>query len=333
MERRNFPHLCSRALAVLFAVLLCGCGERTRTARDAAEEMARMLSEQRTTEAYRETTSAFRFRCSQNYFEARARDLGLCDARGVKWDEPERDERLATVRGVFTLKDDSKLPLKFVFSMEDGGWRLVEARSVPAPGAGVPEDVFAVAARTADTVSARAVEILEPNAAGIPPEPQLRQLAEDTLLLWNAAIRNGGDFSALYDAASDRWKYRGSKRDDLEYIGPDPERIQRSDPKNTKNRLTTGALRNAFEAAINAKVDISAIRGRKMILSEPARVNSDGVLALRGTFDAVVTQEAMPGRGWRVEFMLEYVREATLWKLFGLTVSVLAADKKATPAP
>ena len=333
MERLNFPHLCFRALALLFTALLCGCEDRSRTARDVAEEMSRMFSEQRIAQAYEGTASAFRFRRSQNYFEARVRDLGLCDARGVKWSEAERSGKLATVRGVFTLKNDSQMPLNFIFSMEDGGWRLIEARSAPAPGGGVAEDVFAVASRTRDTLGARAVDILEPNATDIPPEPQLRQLTEDTLLLFNEAIQNGGDFSVLYAAASDRWKFRGRDPRDLTYGGSDPERVAKLDPYNNDNRLTAAALHNAFAAAVEAKVDISPIRGKKMILSEPARVNSDGVLVLNGTFDATVFQASIPGLPRRVEFLLEYVREGTQWKLFGLTVNILAADKKPKPQP
>jgi hypothetical protein len=333
MEHRRFSHACHVALALLFTAILGGCEDRSRTARDAAEELARMFSDQRIAEAYEGTAAAFRFRRSQNYFEARVRDLGLCDARAVKWDEAERNGRLATVRGVFTLKDEGKLTLNFVFAMEDGAWRLVEARSVPAPGAGMAEDVFAVAARTRDTVSTRSVEILEPNATEIPPESQLRQLAEDTLLLFNEAIQNGGDFTALYAAASDRWKYRGRKREDLDYVGSDPNRIVNADPENKDGRLTVAALRKAFAAAVDAKVDLTPIKGKKMILYEPARVNSDGVLILNGAFDATVSRPDKPGIPHRVDFMLEYVREGTQWKLFGLTVNILAVDKKSRPAP
>lgn len=286
-----------------------------------------MFSEQRIAEAYQQTASAFRFTRSENYFEARVRDLGLCDAREAKWGEPERHGRLATVHGVFTLKDGTKLPLNLTLTLEDGVWRLIEAKSDPASGTGAVEDVFAVAARTRDTVKTRAMEILEPNALAVPAEPQLRQLAEDTLLLFNEAIQNGGDFSALYAAASDRWKYRGRDPRDLAYGGSDPVRLAKLDPYNNENRLTTAALQTAFAAAVQAKVDLAPIKGQKMILSEPARVNSDGVLNLNGTFDVTVYQASVPGRPRRVEFMLEYVHEAAHWKLFGLTVNILAADK------
>ncbi len=340
MGRPTFPHGLRSTLALLFAAMLCGCEDRSRSARDAAEEMGRMLSDQRIAEAYAETALAFRFRRSQSYFEARVRDLGLCDARAVKWGEPERSGRLATVRGIFTLKDDSRLPLNFIFSMEDGAWRIIEARSIPAAGGGA-EDVFAVAARTKDTkgtestLGIRAMEIVEPNAITVPAEPQLRQLAEDTLVLFNEAIQNGGDFSALYASASDRWKYRGRDPKDLArdvaYSGSDPERRAKQDPFNNDNRLTLAALNNAFAATVAARVDLSPIKGKKMILSEPARVNSDGVLTLNGTFDAIVFQATAPGRARRVGFKLEYVCEQTRWKLFGLTVNILAEEKPSRP--
>ena len=321
MERPAFPHRPILTLALIFAALLCGCEDRSRTARDAAQDLAKLFSERKFAEAYAQTAPAFQFRRSENYFEARLLDLGLCEARDVKWGEPERNGRLATVRGIFALKDGSRLPLNFVFNLEDGAWRLIEARSVPGPG-GVAEDVFAVAARTPDTVSTRAVEILAPNDTDIPPESQLRQLVEDTLLLFNDAIQNGGDFTALYASASDRWKLRGRTREEIEYVGSDPVRIAKSDPENRDDRLTLGAMRTAFAAHIQAKVDLSPIKGKKMILSSPPRLNSDGVLSLNGTFDANVIQASDPDRPRRVEFSLEYVREAGWWKLISLTVNL-----------
>jgi hypothetical protein len=326
MQIRSFSERLPLPLALIFAALLCGCGEGTGTARDAAEEMSRRFAEQRFAEAYAQAASAFRFTRSANYFEARVRDLGLCEATEAKWDEPERHGRLAKVRGIFTLKGGGKLALNCTFTMEEGAWRLIETRSDPAPGTGKIEDVFAVAARTRDSASARAMEIMEPNAPGIPPEQHLRQLAEATLMLFNEAIQNGGDFSPMYAAASDRWKYRGRDPRELTYGGSDPSRIAKLDPYNTENRLTTTALRNAFAAAVEARVDLSPIRGTRLLLSEAARVNSDGVLTVKGTFDASVYQASSPGVPRKLDFSLEYVNEAGQWKLFGLTVNVVARD-------
>ena len=326
MQPASFPPRFPRTLALCFTALLCGCEDRSRTPRDVAEEMSQMFSQQRIADAYQQTASAFRFTRSANYFEARVRDLGLCDASEVKWGEAARHGRLATVRGVFTLKDGSKFPLNFTLSMEDGSWRLIEAKSDPGPGTGAVEEVFAVASRTRDTSSARAMEILEPNALGVPSEPQLRQLAEDTLLLLNEAMQNGGDFAALYASASDRWKFRGRDPRELAYGGSDPARLTKLDPFNNENRLTAAALHNAFAAAVEARVDLAPIKGRRMILFQPARVNSDGVLNLNGTFGTAVYQASLPGSPRMLKFALEYVCEAGHWKLFGLTVQIEAAQ-------
>jgi hypothetical protein len=327
MQSANFPPRFFRTLALLFAAMFCGCADRSRTARDVAEEMSRHFTEQRFAEAYEEASSAFRFTRSASYFEARVRDLGLCDAKSVTWGDPDRHGRLATVRGVFTLKEGGEFPLNFTFAMEDGAWRLIEARPDPGPGGVAAEDVFAVMARTKDTIGARSMEILEPSALEVPAEPQLRQLAEDTLLLFNEAIQNGGDFSALYESASDRWKYRGRDPHDLSYGGSSAARSAIKDPFNDENRLTAAALHHAFSAAVEAKVDLSPIKGTKLVLSEPARVNSDGVLSVNGTFDAIVSQASMPDSPRKLDFVLEYVREASRWKLFGLTVHVVAPPK------
>jgi ribosomal protein S13 len=184
------------------------------------------------------------------------------------------------------------------------------------------DEVFTVTSRTKDSVKIRAAEVLEPMALAVPTESQLHRLAEDTLLTFNDAIQNGGDFSTLYAEASDRWKYRGKDPRDLTYVGSDPLRVVGGDPFNEENRLTATALRRAFDAAIQAKIDISALKGARMILSEPARINSEGVLRIAGTFDCVATQgEAKMPR--KLDFMLEYVFESSRWKLFGITVNLL----------
>ncbi len=328
MEFPRFLRLTSRAAAFAIAALACGCDGRKRTAADAAGEMARHFTEQRFAEAYQQASTEFRFTKTANYFEARVRDLGLSEARGVKWGEPETNGGLSSVRGVFTLKDGREVPLTFTFNMEGGDWRLIEARSEPSGGRR-GEDVFAVAWRTRDTMEAKATEIQEPSAPDIPSEPQLRQLAEDTLLLFNEAIQNGGDFAALFAAASDRWKLRGRTKEEISYVGSDPERRRKADPENNEHRLTMAAMKSAFSAHVAAKIDLSAIRGQKLLLSSPPRVNSDGVLILAGTFDAAVFMATLPGQPRKLEFSLEYVHEAGTWKLFGLTVNVAAPTNAA----
>jgi hypothetical protein len=87
------------------------------------------------------------------------------------------------------------------------------------------------------------------------------------------------------------------------------------------------ALRNAFAAAVEAKVDLSPLQNAKMVLLEPARSNSDGVLNLKGKFECDVFHAAESTKPNRVEFALEYVMEASKWKLFGITVHILRQEK------
>ena len=76
MQPRTFPNRFLSTLALLFTAVLCGCEDRSRTARDAAEELSRMLSEHRFAEAYAAASPVFRFTRSANYFEARVRESG-----------------------------------------------------------------------------------------------------------------------------------------------------------------------------------------------------------------------------------------------------------------
>jgi hypothetical protein len=271
---------------------------------------------------------AFKLSRSAQYFEARARELGLSDVTAVEWGQPDQQGRLTKIRGVFTKTDGNKLPLSFTFILEGGDWRLHEAKSDPAPGTGVVDDVFAVAARSRDSAKNRVSEFLEPSSLVVPPDLELRRLIEDTLMQFNEAMLNGGDFATLYAEASDRWKYRGRDPGELAYAGTDPLRTKQADPFNHENRLTTAALRNAFDAAVRAKVDLSPIKGAKMELREPARINSDGVLLVNGSFDCAVFHATEPDKPNKLQFMLEYVMEASKWKLFGITVHILRIEKQ-----
>lgn len=310
-------------ILLVIAVALSACSGRKDTPREAAERFFNTCTAGEFAAAYEQASLAFRLTRTAKYFEARARDLGLDSVKSMKWGEPVPQGNTMKVRGEFSLVDGARLALNVAFVEENGRWQLLEARTDPAPRTGVADDVFSVAARTKDTVKARATEVLEPIALTLPSETQLRALAEDTLMKFNEAILNGGDFTALYESASDRWKYRGRDPHELSYAGSDRSRTAGADPFNEENRLTTAALRNAFDGAVRVQVDLTPIKGKKMILVEPARINSDGVLRMAGTFDCLVTQGGPAGIPRKLDFALEYVFESSNWKLFGITVNLI----------
>ena len=307
-----------RFIPMLIAALLCGCGGPKDSPRDAAQRFVNLCAEGKLDAAYEQASVAFKLTRTAKYFEARVRDIGLDTAKRVEWGEPEPRGKAMKLRGEFTLKDGGRLALNLAFLDEDGRWRLLDAKTDPAPQTGEVDEVFTVTSRSKDSVAIRATQVLEPIALAVPSESQLQRLAEYTLLTFNEAIQSGGDFSTLYAEASDRWKYRGKDPRELSLRGK-----AALDPFNDENRLTESALRRAFDAAIQAKIDISPLKGTKMILSEPARINSDGVLRLTGTFDCVVTQGAEPKLPRKLDFLLEYVFESSRWKLFGITVNLL----------
>ena len=286
---------------------------------NAAQRFFTYCSEGKVDAAYEQASAAFKLARTAKYFDARVRDLGLDTVTRVEWGELEPRGKAMKLRGEFTLRDGGKFTLNLALLEEDGQWRLLDAKTDPAPQTGAVDDVFAVTSRAKDSAALRATEVLEPIALAVPSDSQLQRLAEDTLLTFNDAIQNDGDFSALYADASDRWKYRGKDPRELSLRGKVP-----IDPFNDENRLTASALHRAFDSAIQAKIDISPLKGTKMILSEPARINSDGVLRLAGTFDCVVTQGGEAKLPRKLDFLLEYVFESSKWKLFGITVNLLA---------
>jgi hypothetical protein len=133
---------------------------------------------------------------------------------------------------------------------------------------------------------------------------------------------NRNDFSDFFVAVSDRWKYRGKDPRALNYTGTDPRRLAESDPQNQARRLTVEALRANFQPFVEAKVDLTPIKGKPMILTSPAHITSDGVLTLAGTYDNFVFQGGFSAQTRKLRFKLEYVMEGSSWRLFGITLNL-----------
>lgn len=170
--------------------------------------------------------------------------------------------------------------------------------------------VFASPDTLAQTAAAEGS--VEANAVTLPADDETQQLVEETLLRFDAAVKTA-DFGDFLASVSQRWRYRGK----------DPAVAEKQDPKNLDHRITKAALEKTFKVFTQHQVDLSPLKGKKMRLDAPASLNADGVLTLQGRYETEVTA----GTGAQLtarkaSFKLEFVREDTHWKLFGISVDL-----------
>lgn len=306
----------SRLLLLLAALFLAGCGEPKQSPKDVAADFFAKCASGKSAEAYKSSARVFQLERTEKYFEARVRDLGLDQVKTVSWSEPDVKGDTQRFTGIFTLQDDRTLTLHVTLAKEDGAWKVLGAREPKGK-----EDVFAVVARTQDTQNDRDKAFLEPVAMAMPSDRQLQQLVEKTLMDFNDAVQRA-DFADFFASVSDRWKYRGKDPRVLNYMGNDPRLREQADPSNRERRLTLSALQSSFEPFVAAKVDLSPIKGKSMVLAKPAHISSDGVLSMEGHYKEFVFQGGFPPQPRRVKFKLEYVFEGSSWRLFGITVNL-----------
>jgi hypothetical protein len=288
----------ARLLAFALALILAGCGAPPLTPAQVAERFFAQCSEKKFTDAYNSTTVAFRVEKSAKYFEARVRDLSFDKVKKFEWQEPQIKGDIAQRWGDITLPSDEKLTIVVSMHRDGKSWRIHEINRVDSR---IKDDLFAVRPRSFDTAEASSKAFTEPVSMEPPTERLVRKMVEKTLSDFNEGIK-AGDFSEFFNTVSDRWKFRGMTKREIE-----------QDLANVANRITIPSLNTAFKSFIDAKVDISGITKAEMKLVEPARINSDGVLLAEGEFSTSPT---------RVIFRLEYFFEGGRWKLFGLSVDL-----------
>ena len=311
-----------RILLLLVTLAVASCSGPKTNPKDAAVEFFQKCASGNSAAAYQSASKVFQLERSQKYFEARVRDLGLDRVKSVEWSEPEARGETQRVRGKFSLNDDKTINLVVAMVQENGEWRLLGATQTVDDRI---DDVFAVVARTEDSESDRKRAFVEPVDTAMPSDRQLQQLVETTLIDFHEAIQ-ADEFAGFFATVSDRWKYRGKDPRALNYAGTDPRRLQESDPMNRSQRLTVEALKREFHPFVAAKVDLSPIKGKKLILDPPAYITSDGVLTLQGHYKEFVFQGGFPAQPRRLSFKLEYVFEGSSWKLFGITLNVVPPE-------
>jgi len=127
----------------------------------------------------------------------------------------------------------------------------------------------------------------EENTAEVPTDREVRKLALDSLLLFNAAIQTR-NFDNFYDKIATLWQ----------------------------NQITAEELLRIFRSFVEQNANIAPIAKEKPAFDEAPTVNADGVLVLKGSY---------PTQPNSVFFELKYVFEDESWKLIGINVQVKPA--------
>ncbi len=303
------------AIAVIICAIFAGCGDDKGGPVEAADRFFALCANGKAAEAFTTASGTFQIERSSKYFQARVRENGLDSFQEVKWTALDMPGRARVVRGDFKLKDGRVLPLNVSMVQDGGRWCLFGAKLEAGS-----EDIFAFIERTPDGEEEGKKGFGDPFDRALPSEKELQKMVEKVLLDFDDAVKRN-DFSYLYASASDRWKFRGKDPRILTYTGKEPKLIEKADPENKARRLTINALDHAFHAFVEVSSDISRIKGEKMIFDEPATLSTDRVLTVKGRYDTFVFQGGAAPKPCKLSFSLEFVREGSSWKSFGITVN------------
>ncbi|HEX8237399.1 MAG TPA: hypothetical protein VF600_15670 [Abditibacteriaceae bacterium] len=118
----------------------------------------------------------------------------------------------------------------------------------------------------------------------VPSQDQMRQLARDTLLLFNNAVQKD-DFAAFHATVATEFAAQFSPQQ----------------------------MRRAFGSFIDHKTNIRAIENESAVLQPGPSIDEGGVLTLAGYF---------PVQPLPVYFRNRYVREDAQWKLLSIDVQI-----------
>lgn len=137
---------------------------------------------------------------------------------------------------------------------------------------------------------------LRAEAQKVPPEKELKTLVRDSLLAFNDAVQEKS-FAGFY-------------KHELSAVFRD---------QTTPEKFTA-----AFKSFFDGGYDISNIAKSEPVFDDPPAVDSDGVLAVKGSY---------PTRPNKVTFKLKYVQEKSAWKLLGINVKAVPFAENTGPVP
>ncbi|CAN5243379.1 hypothetical protein BH20VER2_BH20VER2_08470 [soil metagenome] len=120
-----------------------------------------------------------------------------------------------------------------------------------------------------------------------PPEKELKALTKESLTAFNKAVQDQ-DFTSFHGYISALWR----------------------------KEITSDKLATIFRPFVEQKIDLAPLIGIDPVFSQPAKVDSDGILTVQGTY---------PSTPNKVDFRLKYLYEQNAWKLAGIKVDVVPA--------
>jgi hypothetical protein len=120
-------------------------------------------------------------------------------------------------------------------------------------------------------------------AREIPSEEAIATLINETIEFLGEGI-NKNDFTDFYGHISKLWQ----------------------------SQTDEASLKKAFNDFTSKKIDLTIVRGKKPVVSEPPYIDQDGILRLKGYY---------PTQPYIVQFELGYLYEHPGWKLLAISVS------------
>ena len=138
--------------------------------------------------------------------------------------------------------------------------------------------------------------VLRAEAQKVPPESELKGMVRDTLLAFNEAVQEKN--------------FAGFHKHELATVFRDQTPLEK--------------FTSVFKEFLDKQYDISNIANADPVFDAPAKIDSNGVLAVTGSY---------PTKPNKVIFKLKYLQEKSAWKLVGINVQVLPFVEKTGPLP
>lgn len=137
---------------------------------------------------------------------------------------------------------------------------------------------------------------LTTEAQKVPPEKELKTMVRNSLLAFNDAVQDKN--------------FAGFHKHELATVFRDQMPVEK--------------FTNVFKEFLDKGYDISNIAKSEPVFDEPAKIDGNGVLVLKGSY---------PTKPNKVIFTLKYLQEKSAWKMVGINVQVLPFVEKTGPVP